>query len=134
MSERQDDLKRIITHGRITTQAELLARMHEEGHDLTQATLSRELRRIGAVKDEYYHIPDKPALSEVSMQSIVGVDYALNTVVIRCRIGTANAVCAEFDGLDIENVVGTIAGDDTIFVLMRTEKDASALCTRMARP
>ena len=68
------------------------------------------------------------------MQSIVGVDYALNTVVIRCRIGTANAVCAEFDGLDIENVVGTIAGDDTIFVLMRTEKDASALCTRMARP
>ena len=51
----------------------------------------------------------------------------MNTVVIKCHVGMAQAVCAKLDGTDIENSVGTIAGDDTIFMLMRTQKDAERL-------
>ena len=55
------------------------------------------------------------------------VDYALNTVVVKCNTGMAQAVCAKLDGATIDNTVGTIAGDDTIFILMRTERDALRL-------
>ncbi|MBQ8979221.1 MAG: hypothetical protein IJ080_05630 [Oscillospiraceae bacterium] len=130
---RQDDLRHIIEHNSISTQAQLIEKMRQCGHDVAQATLSRDLKRIGAVKDEYYYIPDRPALSEISLGSVLGVDHALNTVVIKCSAGSANAVCAELDMLDIPNVVGTIAGDDTIFVLMRTEKDADAFCVMFGR-
>ena len=128
LSERQKAIKELIDTGRIGTQAELLALLRERGYDATQATLSRDLRRIGAQKDEYYYIAEAPELPPLTRSSLISADHAMNTAVLRCRAGTANAVCAEFDAMRFENVVGTIAGDDTIFVLMRTEKDAARLC------
>ena len=64
--------------------------------------------------------------------SVLDVDYALNTVVIKCKTGMAQAVCAKLDSTEIENTVGTIAGDDTIFVLMRTERDALRLVKELS--
>ncbi len=55
---------------------------------------------------------------------MLNVDYAMNTVVVKCMSGMAQAVCAKLDVIELENIVGTLAGDDTIFILMRTEADA----------
>ena len=67
-----------------------------------------------------------PVLGFIS-DSVLAVDYAGNTVVVKCHVGMAQAVCAKLDSTEIENVVGTLAGDDTIFILMRTESDAQRL-------
>ena len=68
----------------------------------------------------------------VFMESVISVDYALNTVVIKCHTGMANAACASLDTMaEMEGIVGTLAGDDTIFVLMRTEEMAEHLTARI---
>ncbi|MBQ6600740.1 MAG: arginine repressor, partial [Clostridia bacterium] len=56
--------------------------------------------------------------------SVTSVDYAGNMAVVKCYAGMANAACAAMDNLEIENIVGTLAGDDTIFVLCRNEESA----------
>ena len=76
-----------------------------------------------------------PSLStaekNIFSDTIVTADYALNTVVLKCKTGMAQAVCASLDSMNYsEHIVGTIAGDDTIFILMRTEADAKNLCER----
>ncbi|MBQ4095149.1 MAG: ArgR family transcriptional regulator, partial [Oscillospiraceae bacterium] len=58
---------------------------------------------------------------------VVAVDYAMNTVVVKCQTGMAQAVCAKLDAAKLPQVVGTLAGDDTIFVLVRNEQAAQAL-------
>ena len=60
-------------------------------------------------------------------ESVSSVDDAGNTVVVKCLSGMAQAVCAKLDDTGLDNVVGTLAGDDTIFILMRTESDAQRL-------
>ena len=59
----------------------------------------------------------------------MSADYALNTCVIKTHVGMANAACAALDATDKDEIVGTIAGDDTIFVLCRNEAAAKSLCT-----
>ncbi|MDE5834306.1 MAG: ArgR family transcriptional regulator, partial [Ruminococcus sp.] len=59
--------------------------------------------------------------------SVLSVDYAMNTIVIKCRAGMAQGTCAAIDSVNHEGVVGTIAGDDTIFILVRSEADAKKL-------
>ncbi|MBQ5317388.1 MAG: hypothetical protein J6I96_07520 [Oscillospiraceae bacterium] len=132
-SKRQEAILKLIAELDVKTQDELRSLLRERGFDVTQATLSRDIAQLGIVKDDRYIIPEKYLpLPPLSMSSVTGADYAHNTVVIRCRAGTANAVCAEIDSLDIKNAVGTIAGDDTIFMLMRTEKDAANICREIS--
>ena len=59
--------------------------------------------------------------------TVIGVDYAMNTVVIKCHTGMAQAACAALDMMQHADIVGTLAGDDTIFVLTRTEQNAADL-------
>ena len=128
-SKRHEAILDIISKNAVRTQGELGAQLKSRGFDVTQATLSRDISKIGLIKDDIYVLPEKSIdLPYLALSSITGVDHAMNTAVVRCRAGTANAVCAEIDTLGIKNIVGTIAGDDTIFILMRTEKDAAQLC------
>ena len=113
----------LIEHNNIRTQEELRTRLSEKGLNVTQATLSRDINELGILKGDYYNI-ERPELPAMFMQSITRLDHAGNTVVIKCRSGMASAVCAEIDLLDMKDVVGTLAGDDTIFVLMRSEQAA----------
>ena len=64
-------------------------------------------------------------------ESVISVDWAGNFVVIKCYTGMANAACAALDAMENQEIVGTIAGDDTIFVLLRGEKEAQELCQRL---
>ena len=130
----------IIENNDINTQEMLQNKLLEIGFDVTQATVSRDIKELKLVKilsslgNYKYAVPpnlkEKNPLSiliSLFTESVISIDYAVNTVVIKCHIGMAQAVCAKLDSVDFQNIVGTLAGDDTIFVLMKSENDAIRL-------
>lgn len=137
--KRQEALLLIIKDEAISTQDELIVRLREKGFDVTQATVSRDIKDTKIIKVQgpmgksVYSPPAAGAQPFVSKyQSILSdaacnVDYAGYTCVIKCFSGMANAACAAIDSMHWDGVVGTLAGDDTIFVLCRTEAKAENL-------
>lgn len=131
---RQAAIREIIGSENIGTQEMLRERLSRRGFSVTQATLSRDMREMGIIKsdEKYTAAADKydniPVLIEAA---VTGIDHAMNMVVFRCQEGTASAACAALDKQAYSGVVGTLAGDDTIFILMRTEKDAAAFAEIM---
>ncbi|MBR1739495.1 MAG: arginine repressor [Ruminococcus sp.] len=141
-NERQQLILELIRTEKPDTQDALRELLMQRGCSVTQATLSRDMKELSLIKvtddsgRHYYAVPrlsreglskENAALLSLVRESVISVDSALNTVVIKCHVGMAQAVCAKLDTMEIENSVGTIAGDDTIFMLMRSEKDAQRL-------
>ena len=141
-SQRQQLILKIISEKNIDTQENLQKELKEHGCICTQATVSRDIKELALIKtmnaagDYKYSIPSfkknsfenkNDMIYTIITDSVIDVDYAMNTVVIKCKTGMAQAVCAKLDSTQIDNTVGTLAGDDTIFVLMRTERDALRL-------
>ena len=107
---------------------------------MTQATLSRDIRELKLTKERRsggracYIAPVRQEVNGGILQNAaLRTDYAGNVSVIHCRTGTAQAVAAALDAMHREDVVGTIAGDDTIFVLLRTETQAKEFAGSFAR-
>ena len=136
-SKRQEKILSIIQHNTVTTQEELQLRLAEAGFHATQATISRDIREMRLVKtlspsgSYYYSVPSQKHpeaealnIDSVFLESIRSVDFAGNFVVVKCHSGMANAVCVAVDTGGWNGLVGTIAGDDTIFLLMRTQHQA----------
>ena len=135
----------LVDRYEIYTQEDLLRYLREEGIETTQATISRDIKELNLVKTitedgKYKYTTTRKKKSDsmekkfraVFVESVISVDYALNTVVIKCHTGMANAACASLDSMaEMEGIVGTLAGDDTIFVLMRTEKMAEHLTSHI---
>lgn len=133
---RQDAILALIEKEDISTQEELMLKLNKMGYKVTQATVSRDIKslklvkslspnghyRYSAVKSSGENIADK--YRSILSHSVVSVDYAMNTVVIKCYSGMANAAAAALDGLVSEKIVGSLAGDDTVFVLCRTAETA----------
>ena len=129
----------LIAKYNIETQEELADLLNQEGYKVTQATVSRDIKELRLVKtmisDGKYRYSQAAADANADVstkytvfnQSAKSVDYANNIIVIKCYNGMANAACAVLDAMNHEGVVGTLAGDDTIFVLMRDEKMAISL-------
>lgn len=142
--QRQQSIKALIEQKKIDTQEKLKDELESMGFSVTQATVSRDINEMGLVKalcpdgGYRYSIGAKTSLSPIDelhnlMHTLAaGVDYAGNTVVIRCHTGMAQAVCAKLDAAGFAQVVGTLAGDDTIFVLMRSQEDAAELSAVLA--
>jgi len=137
--KRLELILKVIEQQDISTQEELLTALKEHGLDVTQATVSRDIKELGLIKSmgrngKYRYTAPKAVDNETAKSfhsiiapSVLWVDSALNTVVIKCYAGMAQAVCAAFDTMELNGVVGTLAGDDTIFVLCRTEELAAEL-------
>lgn len=136
-AKRHAKILEMISSQSIETQEDLLRKLKTEGFDVTQATVSRDIKELHLVKvmnaDGVYAYSNlernQPEASadrfySIFSQSAVKVDFAGNIVVIKCLTGMAMAVCATLDSMRWESVVGTIGGDDTIFVLLRTTQDA----------
>ncbi|MDE5578307.1 MAG: ArgR family transcriptional regulator [Oscillospiraceae bacterium] len=129
---RQNKIIEIIGRYEITTQDALKKRLEDEGIVVTQATLSRDINELDLRKElspsgAYVYVRvQRPAVQcpPIFRDSVAAIDYALNTVVIKCHTGMAQAACAVLDKMDCSEIVGTIAGDDTIFALMRSEAAA----------
>lgn len=136
-SRRHAKILELISEYSIDTQEELLKWLHDSGFNVTQATVSRDIKELRLVKslsgDGHYRyttgVSDKREnisfkFHAIFKESVQTVDFAMNTVVVKCYTGMANAACATLDSMHWDGVVGTLAGDDTIFVLMRDPKAA----------
>lgn len=137
----------VIENNEIDTQETLLEYLSNAGVQVTQATISRDIKEMGLIKtlgeNGYKYTAamhqkgvarhSSAALTTLFRDAVCGIDYALNTVVVKCYVGMAQAVCARLDYEMFPEIVGTIAGDDTIFVLARTEKDAVNLASEFKR-
>ena len=138
-TKRHSKILELISEKDIATQEDLLVYLRESGFDVTQATVSRDIKELRLVKTmvsdgKYRYSPatsdsnaDVSTKYAVFNQSAKSVDYANNMIVIKCYTGMANAACAVLDAMNHEGVVGTLAGDDTIFIACRTENAASAV-------
>ena len=138
-NKRQEALAEIVSAYEVDTQAELIDRLRERGFDVTQATISRDIRQLKLVKiatghgGYKYMLPprnDSAAsikLNDALVESITRVSRSGNLVVLRTYPGLANAVAAGIDGIDIPSILGCVAGDDTILVVAIDEKVAEAV-------
>jgi transcriptional regulator of arginine metabolism len=137
--QRQETILEIIKKQPVETQEQLKELLECENVQVTQATLSRDIRELGLKKaydsdGNYRYTAPAGFTAEfppMFLDSVIGIDYAMNTVVIRCHTGMANAACAMLDKIEYTDIVGTIAGDDTIFALMKTEVKAKAFSDMM---
>lgn len=134
--ERHTLILRIIAENEVHTQDELQKLLIKNGINVTQATLSRDIHELRLIKQHVggtirYVRPDAPAAMDgIIREAVLNADFAGHTAVIHCRPGMAQAACAAFDAMKKNGVVGTIAGDDTIFVLMREEQQAEKLASQ----
>jgi transcriptional regulator of arginine metabolism len=137
---RHDKILELIAEHDIATQEELLSKLKINGFDVTQATVSRDIKQLRLIKSlskngRYaYTFSGKVEANDLAdkfdvllAESAIKIDYVMNQIVIKCYSGLANAVCAALDPMHYDGVVGTISGDDTILVIMRSEKQAETL-------
>lgn len=144
-SARHQAILDLIEKHPIDRQEDLLAHLREAGFDVTQATVSRDIRDLQLVKvadgsGRYRYMPaaasgkvaHSPSRFEmIFRESVLKVDCAGHMVLVKCFSGMANAACEVFDARAWDNVVGTLSGDDTFFILMRTEEAAHAICEEL---
>lgn len=135
-TRRHAKILELIREHDIETQDELLRHLREAGFDVTQATVSRDIKELRLVKTlsgsgRYKYSTGSDSNTDMSSKfhslfadSVVSVDYAMNMLVIKCMNGMAQAVCASMDAMYWKDFVGTLAGEDTILVVCRTEAAA----------
>lgn len=138
--QRHTEILALISEFEIENQEMLRQKLLERGYKVTQATVSRDINELAlekAVSDTGVscymraRTANKRHFENIFSQSVTRIDCAGNIVCVKCHSGLASAACATFDSMNIENVVGTISGDDTIFILARTENDAKKLAVML---
>lgn len=138
---RQQAILDIISRQDIETQEQLLTALKDQGFHCTQATISRDIKELQLIKElspvgNYrYVVSDRKGKGEhderlrnIFREGVISVAAAQNLVVVKTMPGLANAAAAALDRMDIENMVGTLAGDDTALLIMGTSQSAEAFC------
>lgn len=135
----------IIKNYNIETQEELIEKLRLAGFEVTQATISRDIRELKLAKvmsenGNYKYVLPKPGnqdgqhlYSKALTGSIKSVESAVNNVVIKTYPGLANAVAAGIDSLHEHEILGCVAGDDTIIIVARSAESAVNLCKRLRK-
>ena len=133
---RRNKIKELITQYAIGTQSELVARLNAAGFDVTQATVSRDIRALRLMKasdgkgGRRYALPESAPEDgmehdlNVFRRACLSVEEASGLIVVRTRSGMAMALAAVIDRMQAEQVAGCVAGDDTILVAIRSGADA----------
>ena len=142
-SKRQAKILELINELDIETQNQMMEALAQRGIRSTQATLSRDIKELRLVKKlspnggYHYAVPTQEdagentnRLKKIFRECVVSFDTAQNLVVIHTLPGLANAAASALDNMEIEDLVGTIAGDDTAFLAMRDSNSAVAFCRR----
>lgn len=144
--KRQETILQIIARENIETQEQLLAALEKEGITATQATISRDIKELRIVKElsgggvYRYSASRAEAVSTTSAklntifrECAVGCDCAQNLLVIKTMPGLANAACSAVDAMNLQSVVGTLAGDDTALIILRDNATAASLCAQISK-
>lgn len=137
---RQKKLKEIIESMEIETQVELAEQLREQGFEVTQATISRDIKELGLVK-----VPTGPNTSRYSLSArmpignayerikrmfrdnVISLDFSENLILIRSLPGTAQAVASCIDNIEWKEILGSVAGDDTIMVIVKPKEAVPSL-------
>lgn len=141
--QRHFKIKEMIAEHNIQTQEELVERLREAGFQVTQATVSRDIKELQLIKvpdenGEYrYALPPEQKYSasqrlrRALMDHYVHIERANNLVVMKCLPGTANAVGVLLDQMDWPELIGTICGDDTILMICRSDEQGEQVVQRI---
>lgn len=132
--KRHELILNFIKENNVSTQEEIITMLSKNGFNVTQATISRDIKELKLIKEHYGKSETRYAVSEKSdnddnfkhifTRSALKVDTAMNIVVIKCYSGTANAACIALDNMNLSGIVGTVAGDDTIFAACKESETA----------
>lgn len=130
--DRQKIIKDIVANMEIETQFDLTTALKNRDFEVTQATISRDIKEIGLIKilskdkTKYcYSLPqdDKfTKLQNLFQHSVIGISSAENLIVIKTIPGSANSACTFIDKFGLDEIVGSVAGDDTIIVVIKDKK------------
>lgn len=137
-SFRQGQILNVIRGKEIYTQEELARELSRLGIQATQVTLSRDMRELGLVKtpEGYRQLAAEtggPELASVAEEYLLDVRVAQNLVVLRTSPGNANSLAISIDRLELEDVVGTVAGDDTVLVIAPDSESADRFRKRLLK-
>ena len=140
-TQRQAKIMEIISTRDIETQEQLLEALQEAGFYSTQATISRDIKELRVVKEltsfgTYRYTTSakdgthtfSARLNTIFRECITGYDYAQNLIVVKTMPGLAGAAASAIDSMNLSVVVGTLAGDDTVMIVMRNTNAAAAFC------
>ena len=140
-SQRQAKIMEIISNRNVETQEQLLALLQDEGFRATQATISRDIKELRIVKEltslgtyRYTTANSEVAssfsnrLNTLFRECVTGFDYAQNIIIIRTLPGLASAAGSAIDAMTMSMVVGSLAGDDTVMIVIRDNNSAAAFC------
>lgn len=145
-TSRQAKILELIETKDIETQEQLLNELEIYGFITTQATISRDIKELRIIKElgpggsyRYSTAPKQleptlnAKLNNIFKQCVIACDHAQNIVVIKTMPGLASAACSAIDAMNLDMIVGTIAGDDTAFLLLRDTASAVSLCSDFKR-
>ena len=142
-NRRQQKILEIIEKNNVETQDDLIKFLRLDGIEATQATISRDIRELKLAKCtspngvcRYAVIPKKdyaiPKFNSALTDSIIKVDYAGNLIVVKTYPGMANAVATCIDSFNIPDIIGSVAGDDAILVVVRDQESAAELSDKIS--
>ena len=145
--DRQTAILNLISQTSISTQDDLVSALHSAGYPVTQATVSRDIRELGLVKEadadgnsRYVASSgrkggssrnERERFTQMFINSVLGIQYANNMIVIHTLSGSANAAAEAVDGLRWPEILGTMAGDNTIFAVIRTNEETPGIVQRL---
>lgn len=145
-TNRQNKILEIISTKDIETQEQLLNELQNAGFHSTQATISRDIKELRIIKEltaigtyRYSSVSRESSsafsvkLNTIFKESVIGYDYAQNIVVIKTLASLAPAACRAIDSMNMSVVVGTIAGDDTLLIIMRDVQAAIGFCAEIKK-
>lgn len=124
---RQTAILKLITSKQIGRQDEIVEVLEKKGFSVTQSSVSRDLDEIGVIKVAgFYALPNKP--KNAIAFGLLSIDTAgENLIVAKCEAGLASAICVRIDNAQISDIVGTIAGEDTIFIAVKDKEAQKAV-------
>ena len=139
---RQEKMLELISKYEIDTQEELIDRLRESGFEVTQATVSRDIRELNISKmttgkGTYRYVLPKHTAPVYNMKfnsalidALISIDYACNIIVLKTHAGLANALAVGIDAMHLDDILGCVAGDDTIILVSRSEETARQIAGR----
>lgn len=142
-TKRQDEILRLISGNDIETQEDLVSELRSMGYKVTQATVSRDIRELHLIKvaakgggfkyarPERHETAVSERLARILTDSLVNVDSSGNIIVVKTLSGSANVAAEALDNLGWPEILGTIAGDNTVFIVVRNESDTADITDRI---
>jgi len=138
---RQSKILELIKNNSIETQEELVSQLNSMDMNVTQATVSRDIKELGLIKIlegeryKYAYINDNNnmnnKLKNLFRESVISIDSANNLIVIKTLSGSANAAAMAVDKMNIDKILGSIAGDDTLMIIVKSNKDVTIVMSML---